>query len=132
MGTRFLFHLLSTNISVDSQDDDNRSGYDLSQKMSGHTLAICHLAGLIHWRGWSITGFREMYNQHPSEMRGVSAYSSINALCDFTFRSLNPQCSTILVILSVFSPDNTPQSIFELANNTDLPESLVFCSDSAR
>lgn len=131
-GSRFLLHLLSTDISADLQDHDISSAHELSQKLSGHALAICHMAGLIHRRGWSITEFTEIYNQHPSEMHGVSGNSSINALWDFAFRSLDPQCRTILGILSFVAPDSIPQSLFELANTTDLPDSLVFCSDSLR
>lgn len=131
-GSRFLLHLLSTDISADLKFNETQSAYELSQKLSGHALAICHMAGLIHRRRWSIAEFMEIYNQHPGEMHGVSGNSSINALWDFAFKSLDPQSRTILGILSFVSPDSIPQSLFEPANTTDLPESLLFCSDHFR
>lgn len=49
-GSRFLLLLLSTDISADLKDNETSSAYELSQKLSGHALAICHMAGLIRRR----------------------------------------------------------------------------------
>ena len=74
----------------------------------------------------------EIYNQHPSEMHGVSGNSAINALWDFAFKSLDPQSRTVLGILSFVSPDSIPQSLFELDKIADPPDSLLFCADHLR
>lgn len=131
-GSRFLLHLLSTDISADLKDNEMNSAHELSQRLNGHALAICNMAGLIHRRRWSIAEFMEIYNQHASEMHGVSGNNSINALWDLSFKSLDPQSRTLLGILSFVSPDSIPQSLFEIANIADPPESLLFCSDHLR
>jgi hypothetical protein len=128
-GSRFLLHPLATDISTDLKENEMKSAHELSQKLSGHALAICQMAGLIHRRRWSIAEFMEFYTQHPSEIHGVSGNSSINALWNFAFKSLDPQSQAILGVLSFVSPDNIPQSLFEPENAGDLPESLFFCSD---
>lgn len=50
-GSRFLLHLLATNIGDELTTDDIQSANQLSEKLSGHALAISHMAGLIHGRG---------------------------------------------------------------------------------
>jgi len=71
-GSRFLLHLLATDISTDLKENEMKYAHELSQKLSGHALAICQMAGLIHRCRWSIAEFMEIYMQHPSEMHGVS------------------------------------------------------------
>lgn len=131
-GSRFILHLLSTDISTELTSNEAKSAYELSQKLSGHALAISHMAGLIHRRDWSIDEFMEIYSQHPSEMHGVSSNSSINALWDFAFKSLDPQSRAILGVLCFVAPDSIPQSLFEIACSSNLPEALLFCSDHLR
>jgi hypothetical protein len=128
-GSRFLLHLLSTDIGAELTENDSKSAYQLSQKLSGHALAISHMAGLIHRRSWSIAEFMEIYDQHPSKMHGVSGNNSINALWDMAFRSLDDHCRAILGVLCFVSPDDVPQALFERESASDLPESLQFCSD---
>ncbi|TVY82554.1 hypothetical protein LSUE1_G002863 [Lachnellula suecica] len=128
-GSRFLLHLLSTDISEELKEDEVVSATELSHKLSGHALAISHMAGLIHRRAWSIAEFMKIYDQHPSEMHGVSGNNSINALWDFAFKSLDPQSRAILGVLCFVAPDNIPQSLFELEDPANLPELLHFCSD---
>ena len=131
-GSRFLFHLLSTDIGTELRDDEATSAYELSQKLSGHALAILYMASLIHRRAWSIAEFMKIYDQHPSEMHGVSGNSSINALWDFAFKSLDQQSHAILGALCFVAPDSIPQSLFQPKCAADLPESLRFCSDDFR
>ena len=131
-GWRFLLHLLSTDINADLKLNETKSAHELSQNLSEHALAICHMAGLIHGRRWSNAEFMEILNQNPSKMHGFSSITSINALWDLAFKSLDSQSRTILGILSFVSADSIPQSLFEPASSTDLPESLVFCSDHSR
>ena len=128
-GSRFLLHLLSTDISVQLTDDEAKSAHELSQKLSGHALAISHMAGLIHRRAWSIAEFVEIYNQRPGKMYGISGNSSINALWDVAFKSLDPQSCAILGVLCFVAPDSVPQALFEPESAASLPKSLAFCSD---
>lgn len=128
-GSRFLLHLLSTDISAQLTDDEAKSAHELSQKLSGHALAISHMAGLIHRRAWSIAEFVEIYNQRPGKMYGISGNSSINALWDVAFKSLDPQSCAILGVLCFVAPDNIPQALFEPESAASLPKSLAFCSD---
>jgi NB-ARC domain len=131
-GSRFLLHLLSTDIGTELKVNEATSAQELSKKLSGHALAISHMAGLIHRRAWSISEFMKIYNQHPSEMHGVSGNNSINALWDFAFKSLDPQSHAILGTMCFVAPDGIPQSLFEPECAADLPESLLFCSDHLR
>ncbi len=128
-GSRFLLHLLSTDISEDLKEDEVVSAHQLSEKLSGHALAISHMAGIIHRRAWSIPEFMRIYDRHPSEMHGISGNNSINALWDFAFKSLDSQSRAILGVLCFVAPDDISQSLFELNDAFNLPESLRFCSD---
>ncbi|KAK0110116.1 hypothetical protein ONS95_002771 [Cadophora gregata] len=128
-GSRFLLHLLSTDISEELQEEDVIAAHELSQKLSGHALAICHMAGLIHRQAWSVAEFMKMYDQHPSKMHGVSGNNSINALWNFAFKSLDKGSKAVLGVLCFVAPDDIPQSLFELEDATGFPESLRFCSD---
>lgn len=128
-GSKFLLLLLLTDITEQVTADDSKSVLELSNMLSGHALALSHMAGLIHSRAWSIYEFMELFREHPRKMHGVSGNSSIDALWDFTFRSLNTQSFDILRILCFMSPDSIPQVLFEVADRNQLPESLNFCSD---
>ncbi|KAF2259245.1 NB-ARC and TPR domain protein [Lojkania enalia] len=131
-GLRFLLHLLSSEISTDLQEDEAESAQQLSHKLCGHALAISTMAGLIHRRALSITEFTKFYEQHPSQMHGISGSRSINALWEISFRSLNSPSHAILGVMSFIEPDNIPQSLFEPDSRTDLPDPLRFCSDGFR
>lgn len=124
-GLNFLLHLITRDIT----DDEATSAHELSEKLSGHALAISAMAGLMHRRGLSITEFMTFYNQYPSRIHGISGNRSINALWDMSFRSLDPKSLAILGVMSFVEPDSIPQAIFELHSSNDLPESLQFCSD---
>lgn len=131
-GSQFLLHLLSTDIGAELAAEDIKSANQLSEKLSGHALAISHMAGLIHRRSWSIAEFVELYKRQPQKMHGVSGNSSINALWHISFSSLDSQSRAILGVLSFTAPESIPQSLFEVENGTSLPESLRFCTNSLR
>ena len=125
IGLKFLLHLITRDIT----EDEATSALELSEKLSGHALAISAMAGLIHRRGLSITEFVNFYNQNPSRMHGISGSRSINALLDMSFRSLDLRSLTILGIISYLEPDSIPQTFFETSSPENLPEALQFCSD---
>ena len=128
-GSRFLLHLLTTDINVQLTADEAKSAHELSQKLSGHALAISHMARLIHRRAWSIAEIVEVYNQQPGKMDGISGKSSINALWDVAFKSLDPRSCAILGVLCFVAPDSVPEALFEPESAASLPKSLDFCSD---
>lgn len=125
-GSRFILHLISTDISEELTDDDVSSAHELSQKLSGHALAICQMAGLIHKRALSISEFIEYYEQHPSEMHGVSSNNSINALWDLSFKSLDSQSRAILGVMSFIAPDDIPQTLFDIFPNLFISAETTF------
>ena len=127
--SQFLLYLLATNIGDQLTADDIQSANQLSEKLSGHALAISHMAGLIHGRGWSIAEFIEDYDQQPQIIHGIFDNKSINALWNISFKTLDPWSRAILGVLSYLSPDSVPQAIFESkAVATALPDSLKFCA----
>jgi hypothetical protein len=87
------------------------------------------MAGLIYRRSWSISEFLEMYKKMPNKVHGISGNNSINALWDFSFRSLSDQSRAILGVLSFLAPDSIPQAIFGDMDEQMLPDSLKFCAD---
>lgn len=129
-GLRFLLHLLSADISMELEKDETISAFQLSEKLSGHALAISTMAGLIHRRALSISEFLNFYNQHPSEVHGISGNRSINALWEVSYQSLDTKSQCILAAMSFLEPDSIPQALFEPMCSTDLPESLSFCANS--
>lgn len=131
MGSKFLLHLLSTEIGEQLTKEEINSANELSKKLSGHALAISQMAGLIHRRSWSISEFVRLYNQQPDKMHGVFGNSSINALWDISFKSLDPESRIILGIICFLEPDQIPEALFEYKSpeNEELPESLKFTQD---
>lgn len=129
-GSQFLLHLLSTDIGDELSIADIRSADQLAEKLSGHALALSHMAGLIHRRSWSISEFMEIYKKQPQKMHGISGNTSINALWDISFNSLDLKSREILGVLSFTAPEAIPQSLFEAEDETGLPEPLKFCTDN--
>lgn len=131
-GLRFLLSLLSSDISNELQGEEGTSAQLLSEKLRGHALAISTMAGLIHRRAMSITEFMRFYDEHPSDVHGVSGNRSINTLWELSFKSLSPESSAILGVMSYVEPESIPQALFEPASADSLPPSLAFCSDRIR
>ncbi|KAM0335642.1 hypothetical protein ACHAQA_000691 [Verticillium albo-atrum] len=131
-GSKFLIHLLSTDISAQLTNDDAKSALELSEKLSGHALAISHMAGLIHRRQWSIQECMEIYNQQSGKMQGFVSNDAINSLWEYAFQSLECRSRAILGVLSFLSPDSIPQSLFAPDDAKSLPLSLEFCTDPLR
>ncbi|KAL8926612.1 MAG: hypothetical protein Q9172_001711 [Xanthocarpia lactea] len=131
-GCKFLLHLLSTDIGTQLAAGESQSATELSHKLSGHALAISHMAGLIHERAWSISEFVEIYNQQPEKMHGISGNGAINALWDLSFRSLDKKGSTIMGVLCFVAPDSIPEALFETGHDVELPQCLQFCAERLR
>ena len=132
MGSKFLLHLLATEIGEQLTNEETNSANELSRKLSGHALAISQMAGLIHGRRWSISEFVKLYNQQPEKMHGVFGNSSINALWDISFKSLDFRSRIILGIICFLEPDHISEALFDFKSpeNEELPESLRFTQDT--
>ena len=130
MGSQFLVHLLSISISQELTDEETSSAHELSLRLSGHALALSLMAGLIHRRSWSIAEFLRMYKKQPQKVNGMFGNSSINAVWEMSFRSLDGKTRAILGVLAFLSPDAIPEALFEPKDPSALPDSLKFCEDT--
>ena len=128
-GSRFLVHLLSTDIGNQLTEEEAQSAHELSSKLSGHALALSLMAGLIHSRSWSIEEFVEIYTRQPQKVHGIFGNKSIKALWDMSFQSLNEKTRAILGVLAFLSPDRIPQALFGPKDPNAFPDSLQFCQD---
>ncbi|KAK1826926.1 NB-ARC [Podospora conica] len=123
-GSEFLLFLLTHSIGHDIQAEVS-SATELSRKLSGHALAITHMAGLIRRRSWSIAEFMRIYSKNPKRAHE----SDLEALWNFTFASLGKDSRTLLGIASFLASDTIPQFLFEFEQDAGLSEDLVFCTE---
>jgi hypothetical protein len=128
-GSRFLLHLLSLDIATEVSTSEAKSASDLSERLSGHAVAIVQIAGLIHRRSWTIQEFLAIYDRNTRKMLGMSGHNSLDAVWKLSFESLNDQCAAFLGVLSYITPDSIPQALFEASDPPNLPTSLQFCTD---
>lgn len=126
-GSEFLLFLLKRSIGSDIQAEGD-SASELSRKLSGHALAISHMAGLIHRRSWSIAEFMRIYSKNPRRAHE----SELQAVWDFSFASLGNDSRTFLGIASFLVSETIPQFLFESEEDGDLPSDLGFCTDEFR
>jgi hypothetical protein len=124
-GSQFLLFLLEKSIGRDLEAEGN-SALALSERLSGHALAISHMAGLIYDGEFSIQEFMAMYLKNP---RRAHATNELAALWDFSFKSLDQNSLSLLGVMSFLMPDVIPQELFEAGPNREFPEDLDFCSD---
>ncbi|KAL3437123.1 hypothetical protein BDV09DRAFT_163834 [Aspergillus tetrazonus] len=123
-GSEFLLFLLKRNIGSNIQAEGD-SATELAKKLSGHALAISHMAGLIQRRSWSITEFMRIYLKNPRRAH----QSELQALWEYSFATLGSDSRTFLGIASFLVSENIPQSLFEFQEGSDIPEELDFCTD---
>lgn len=126
-GSEFLLFLLTRSIGRDIQAEGS-SATELSKKLSGHALAITHMAGLIHRRSWSIAEFMRIYSKNPKRAHE----SELESLWNFSFASLGKDSRTLLGIASFLAPDSMPQFLFEFEQDEKLSEDLMFCTEEFR
>lgn len=129
VGSRFILHLLPLDIAADVISRESQSAAQLSERLSGHALAISQMAGLIYRRSWTIEEFLTIYNRNTRKMLGMPGKNSLDAVWKLSFESLNEMCSIFLGVLSYITPDYIPQALFEPSNTLALPKSVEFCSD---
>lgn len=127
-GSQFLLFLLRKSIGLDLEAENN-SALALSERLSGHALAISHMAGLIYDGEYSIQEFMTMYLKNPCR---AHVTNQLAALWDFSFKSLDKNSLSILEVMSFLMPDTIPQELFEAGAARKLSEDLDFCSDDFR
>jgi hypothetical protein len=124
-GADFLLFLLKKSIGRDLASEST-SALMLSQKLSGHALALSSMAGLIHEGEYSVHDFTTMYLENPSSAQAID---ELAMLFDFAFRSLDKNSAALLGIVSFLMPDNIPREIFEPGMEQNLPSDLAFLRD---
>ncbi|KEZ45512.1 hypothetical protein SAPIO_CDS1836 [Scedosporium apiospermum] len=97
-GANFLLFLLKQNIGRDTEAE-TKSALQLSEILSGHALAIQHMAGLIHGRSFSITDFMNHYLKNPRRIhkpgeKNPARRSELEMLWEYSFESLRNTKST--------------------------------------
>jgi hypothetical protein len=90
------------------------------------------MAGLIHRRSWSITEFLAVYDRNTKRLHGTAQGTSLDAVWHLSFKSLDSVSSAFLAVLSYIMPDSVPQALFELADTSTMPESILECCDELK
>lgn len=124
-----MLHLLSLDIADDLSAKETQSAFDLSERLSGHALAISQMAGLIHRRSWSIEEFLAIYDENTRKMHGATKGNSLDTVWYLSFKSLDSECSAFLGVLSYVAPDSIPMSLFEQDSSTTLPREIQVYQD---
>lgn len=129
-GSGFLLHLLSLDIADKLTVQEAKSAHELSERLSGHALAISQMAGLIHRRSWSIEEFLAIYDKNTQKIHGSATGDSLDTVWYLSFKSLEPECSAFLGVLCYVSPDSIPQELFE--STAALPPGLELYQDTMK
>ncbi|UQC77217.1 uncharacterized protein CLUP02_02684 [Colletotrichum lupini] len=121
-GADFLLFLLRKSVGKDL-NSDTLSARTLSEKLSGHALAIFNMAGLISDETYSLQEFTDMFLEDPSSARGMDELAT---LWELTFRSLDTNSLCLLGVVSFLMPNNISSKLFEPEHAQDLPPDLQF------
>ncbi|KAJ8132115.1 hypothetical protein O1611_g1504 [Lasiodiplodia mahajangana] len=122
-GAKFLLHLLSGNISADILANQAQSALDLSERLSGHALALARMGGVIHRRTWTIKQLVEVYDRQPEFVNGIGP------VWQLSFQNLNAYSSSLLSILSFYSSERVPEILLQPSNPESVSKELSWCSD---
>ena len=116
-------------IVKDIESNNSVSAIHLSERLSGHALAIAQMAGLIHKGSWSIGDFVQLYDKNTRKISGPLGKTNLDTVWRLSFDSLNASCKAFIGVLAYVSPDNIPEGLFKLQDSDTLPEVLQFCDD---
>ncbi|KFY18119.1 hypothetical protein V492_00130 [Pseudogymnoascus sp. VKM F-4246] len=126
-GSKFLLHLLTGHISAELLANETQSAYSLSERLSGHALALSNMCGLIHRRSWSISELVEVYDRSKDFKDGLET------VWQLSFENLKPDCAALLSVFTFCAPDSIPQSLFEFNEEKDsLTDDMLWYLDSDR
>ncbi|KAI1083670.1 TPR-like protein [Whalleya microplaca] len=124
-GSDLILHLLRLNISQDLAEAESSSAVQLSERLSGHALALSTMAGLIHRRQWTIQEFLKVYDRDKERIH----LRSLDAIWHLSFESLSPEAFRLLGILSFLMPDSIQYDLLYREDMVDLPSLISFCTD---
>ncbi|KAK3379097.1 hypothetical protein B0T24DRAFT_610704 [Lasiosphaeria ovina] len=122
-GSKYILHLLSGYISADLLANQHQSAFALSERLSGHALALSNMAGVIHRRSWTIKELVDFIDSHPDFKDGLSA------MWQLSFGNLQEHSAAILSVVSFCNPDSIPQMLFEPDDPSQLPADMQWCTD---
>lgn len=126
-GSKFLLHLLAGHIRDELLASETESAYSLSERLSGHALALSNMCGLIHRRSWSISELVEVYD------RAKDFQDGLETVWNLSFANLQPDCAALLSAFAFCAPDAIPQSLFEFNKETDHPtDDMLWYLDPSR
>ena len=126
-GSKFLLHLLRGHISAELLATESQSAYSLSERLSGHALALSNMCGLLYRCSWSISELVEVYDRSKDFKDGLEV------VWQLSFESLQPDCVTLLSAFAFCSPDAIPNSLFELGEGAEhLMDDMQMYLDSDR
>lgn len=136
-GSGLLLSLLDSNESNDIEKD---AGKELSNLLGGLPLAVSMMASQIRMRRMNIEKFIPFYKSNYRPLHGSSKTSSAHyyrknlaTVWQFSFTALEESPALLLGMLSLFSPNSIPESLFlqsselEYQMTTEMP---VFLQDS--
>ncbi len=78
-GSRFVIHLLLIDFATEVISQETKSATELSERLSGHALAISQMASSIHRRSWTIQEFLAIYDRNTQKMLGMPGHNSLDA-----------------------------------------------------
>lgn len=122
-GSQFLLHLLSGQIRADMLANEAKSALELSERLSGHALALAKMGGVIHRRSWTIQELVEVYDRQLELKHGIGPVWQIS------FQNLNTYSSSLLSIFALCSADKIPQGLLEPETPESLPKGLGWFAD---
>ncbi|KAH8703633.1 pfs domain-containing protein [Talaromyces proteolyticus] len=125
MGSKFLLFLLEKSIGRDLQAESN-SALNLSERMSGHALALAQVATLIRNGESTIEEFETIYKENAYR---VHSLNELAAPWELSFQKLDKNSLSLLGIISFLVPDDIPQKLFEKGLYDESSSDFNFCSD---
>lgn len=127
-GSKFLVFLLKEYIQSNPEGEEN-AALILSEKLSGHPLALAKVAALIDRGQFSIREFVAVYSGNVGRLHSIGSFS---AFWDTYFEQLDDDSRSLLGAMSFLMPDVVPQDLFIKSVNKESAKHLGYCSDKQR
>ncbi|KAK2596204.1 hypothetical protein QQS21_006352 [Conoideocrella luteorostrata] len=136
-GAEFLLHLATKRRRVKGEFEAARQ---VASQLGGLPLALNQMAALINAKNYSIQEFGVMYSKHEkrfhrerkSGWKYLGYQHTLNTVWEISFTNLGDDARACLGVLSFFSPDSVPSSVFKTENPGELPALLLFCEDELK
>ena len=124
-GSGLILHLLGQNGCQASLEAESASAVQLSERLSGHALALSTMAGLIHRRQWSTQEVLKLYEKDRERVH----VRLLDPLWHLSFEVLAEKEFQLLGILSFLWPDAIQHELVACDKETNLPALISFCKD---